>query len=287
MTTWPSSNPDNPFPNKGLTYYPGMLADTDGKPYGVTNLMGGKPWVISADIGRPISAGKIDDIWPVRRFGHNHDVSTSIWESLWHDGGTYIYLSVADEIVLYSDDAKDTSTDAGGPGAQTVYVHGLDSDWVLQSDTFSMLGTVEVTSTTRWLRIFKVRVTSVGSSDANIGEITMEAEGDSDHTLAVIDAGEGESAFCGFTVPLGQQMHVWKWTVSEASLKGCKFSLWSRPQTEGWHMKRNLYLSGGAHTEDFPVDYIFDEKTDVEVKAQAVAAGAEVSAAFAGVRENV
>ena len=105
--------------------------------------------------------------------------------------------------------------------------------------------------------------------------------------MASIDAGYGESQLCGFTVPLGQRRHIWKWTVSEASLKGCKFSLWVNDQTSGWHQKRLLYLSGGAHTENFPVDYVFEEKTDVEIKAQAIAAGAEVSGAFAGVRHEV
>lgn len=105
-------------------------------------------------------------------FGYNPDVDQTE-ESVWPDGGTVPHPTSAAQLTVVSTSTSDDGSPAG-VGAQTVYIEGLDGDYEVVSETVTLNGTTGVTTTNSYLYINQFYVASVGSSGANVGEITIK-----------------------------------------------------------------------------------------------------------------
>ena len=118
----------------------------------------------------------------VSKFGYNPAVSTIAYESIWEGSNAYPWQTVADQLEVLSSSANDSSA---GTGARTVELQGLDSSWNLLTETITMNGTTAVTTTGSFLRIFRARVVTAGTSLRNEGDITIRDQ-DTSTTRALI-----------------------------------------------------------------------------------------------------
>ena len=94
---------------------------------------------------------------------------TNVEETIWTEGGIYVYPTSAEAVYISSTDANDTSA---GTGARTVKVFGLDANWELQEETVILNGQtqVRVGASLTWIRIFRAFVVTVGSGGTAAGE---------------------------------------------------------------------------------------------------------------------
>ncbi len=137
-------------------------------------------------------------------FGQNLVVGT-IEEDIQSQGGTLVFLQVAELITISSDNAADTLL---GANATSVLIEGLNENFTEISEIVNLLGTTNVNTTQEFIRVNKMFVSEVGGyTNSNIGIITGIASL-SLTTQIEIPAGEGISKTTHFTVPSGQNLIV-------------------------------------------------------------------------------
>ena len=72
-----------------------------------------------------VARGQVDGHETLFKFGINGDVGTSV-ETVWAQGGTYVYPASATVMKISSSSADDAS---GGTGARTIAIFGLDANY--------------------------------------------------------------------------------------------------------------------------------------------------------------
>jgi len=71
-----------------------------------------------------VARGQIDAHKALFKFGINGDVGTSV-ETVWAQGGTYVYPAAATVMKISSSSADDASA---GTGARSIAIFGLDAN---------------------------------------------------------------------------------------------------------------------------------------------------------------
>jgi len=106
--------------------------------------------------------------------------------------------TAAGTLTVVSASAADT---AGGTGARSIELTGLDGDGVEQTEDIVLAGLTPVASLKSWLRVNECRATSAGSGGVNAGAITVTHVAG---VIAFISAGEGVTSHAGYSVPAGR-----------------------------------------------------------------------------------
>ena len=118
-----------------------------------------------------VSRGQIQGHERFCPFGFNSAVGTSA-ETMWTAGATYTYPSTATALTVVSSSTDDDGSPAG-TGARTVTIIGLDADYLEVSETVTMNGTTNVTTTQTFLRVNEAYVATCGNTGSNVGTITI------------------------------------------------------------------------------------------------------------------
>lgn len=252
--------------------------DESGAVYGIKHVEN-KPRVSAMPYLYDIAEGNVADHVALRRFGVNGSVGTS-WETVHHPSSLRTYLSSAEQLKVASDDADDDG-DPAGDGARTVTITGLDANYASLTETVTLNGTTNVTTTESFLRVFSVVVATAGVTRYNEGTITVSNNADS-VVIDQIEPQENGSMAATYTVPAGYTAYIVQAMATEASSKGSEFGLWMRLFGGLWTQKRGIVLLDNNIVVPMPVPMKVPEKTDVEIRAKAVLAGALVSAGFEG-----
>lgn len=259
-----------------------QLLDEDGVAYGVPNT-DGLPHVRAKDWLLGIAEGCCTNHQPFRRFGVNADVPIT-WETVTNQSAVQNWFTAAERLHIVSDLAADDGAPAGN-GAQTLNIKGLDGDYNLISETITMNGAGVVVTDASFLRVFRARVMAVGSSGANEGTIIVQNVAET-ITMLQVNPLEGQSNSAIWTVPAGKTAYIVSWNGSESSLKGALVGLWVRTYEQSWRYARSYALLDSPFFHRFMIPLAFSEKTDIEIRAKALSAGAIVSAGFAGWYED-
>lgn len=143
-----------------------------------------------------VTKGNIAGHTHVNKFGHN--TATVSGDDVWGGGGVYaFYPDTAQSMDIQSTSALD---DSGNVGAWQVVVLGLDSNWLEITELVTLNGTTPVNLSNKFIRMYRAFVYSVGSSDTNVGTITIEIQGTST-VGAHISSGEGQTQQTIYTIP--------------------------------------------------------------------------------------
>ncbi len=250
------------------------FVDENGDAYGVKEI-DNKPRVSAMPYTFDIAEGNVSDHVPLNKFGHNPTVAATL-ETVWTGSNLYPWITVADQLEILSADTDDT---AGGTGARTVELFGLDADYVFIGETVSMNGTSVVTSTLTYFRIYRAIVRTAGSSGWNEGIITIRDQ-DTDTARALIAAQKNQTLMAIFTVPAGNTGFITSWYVGAIANKDTEFELYIRPEGEVFQVKRNIHLIGMAYSNNFDFPEVVNEKSDIEIRAMSSGGGGDVSAGF-------
>tara|TARA_R110000868_G_scaffold317557_1_gene578394 strand:- start:583 stop:1365 length:783 start_codon:yes stop_codon:yes gene_type:complete len=183
------------------------------------------------DWGLSVAEGKISRYSVVNKFGHSDTIGTSFAPVA--EGNVYQTPRTVQSLEILSSSTSDTST---GPGAKTMRVIGLGSDWRQQSEDVIMNGTTAVPLTKTWFRVYRLYMLTSGTyataaAGTHVGAITLRGAG-AGATWAVITATDfpkGQSTIAAYTVPLGYTAYMINQEVHVASTKAVDFLMFQRP----------------------------------------------------------
>ena len=160
------------------------------------------------------------------KFGHNPAVGlTEV--GIQHQGGQFVFPLSAQRVRIRA--GGNVADTAGGLGAQTVTVFGIDSTGIERSEVLILDGVnASAWTTNSYWRVFRGRVTTCGTYGlANTGIINIENETDLD-LLAQIEIEEGTTAHTAWSTPAGKRAFLISFEFSIESNKTVNIQLYTR-----------------------------------------------------------
>lgn len=175
------------------------------------------------------SAGRIQHVRTVSKFGSNSAVGTGAYEDVWEGGGAYNWLTAAAPLRVKA--GGNAADDSAGAGARTVVVQGLDEDFSEISETLTTAGGSASSPTSLgFIRVNRAYVDDSGAyGAANTGAISIETTGGT--TVAHILAAYGQTEQAIYTVPAGWTAYLSRLEVAvdAGTNKTAAIRIWQRP----------------------------------------------------------
>ena len=215
--------------------------------------------------GLAIAIGEFKDTSAIDKFGYNPSVGAS-YETIWDQGGTYAYLSSAQQL---------TATSAAGAtdDGVEVSIQGLDANWEEQTVTVTLGATGVATTTETFRRIFRAFVSNGQEAQ---GDIAISYDG---VTYAYIETEFQQTMMAVYTVPAGKTAYVLSGNLSTLKDKDCTAKLMMRRDGGVFRAAGLIMTSGAAFQRQWSVPPSVPAKTDIEIRAKTGATG-PVSAGF-------
>jgi len=116
-----------------------------------------------------VAAGITTQIANVHKFGAVVTTAAT-YDTVWSAGGAYTFPSFAGIVTVTSSSTQD---DAGGTGALTVRLQGLDANYNEVEEDFTLNGTVGVAGTVEFLRTHRAFVLTGNNDNNNVGTINF------------------------------------------------------------------------------------------------------------------
>lgn len=230
------------------------------------------------DTDLEIARGNIPGLSPVRKFGRNDDVDNANSEDIFITGGDQPYLTSADTFDVVSTSTNDTLL---GTGARTLVVEGLDSNYMVQSETINMDGDTPVTTTKSYLRLYRAYVDTAGSVGTNDGTITFDPTSGGNTCLTIgldnEDEGDGQTFTAQYTIPAGKTAYLKMLKIGcaaspgQTGVKEAHVSFIMRELGKAWR-KQAMFSCRSDGTGSSPnlahdIPQSFPEKTDLRFRA--------------------
>jgi hypothetical protein len=167
--------------------------------------------ILAGDFNLQVARGKVDGVSLVNLYGYQAAVEET-WIPVWENPTTYTYPSASGEtMTLYSSSVSDTNV--------TVVIDGLDTNYVMQSETLILTnGTTGVNTTKQYRRINNMRVTGTVNAVgilylSNTGKTTIYAQ---------IAIGVGKTQWSMYTVPAGYTFFLNRVTAAASATNAAK-----------------------------------------------------------------
>jgi hypothetical protein len=214
-----------------------------------------------------LQRGLISNFSGIHKFGYNSAVGTS-FETIWNNGGGfYTYPTTATTAVATS---SDTASDNDG----TVEIQGLDSNYDLVTETITIGGSA---STALFIRVFRTILKTATTGNVNVGTITITVNAIG---VSVINPAYGQTLMCVYTVPRNHRAYLMSFDVGCSKQKEIEAKIMARPINGNvFSTKSYVTTFGVPYRQEYLVPEVFNEKSDIEVRAKADATCA-VSAGF-------
>ena len=234
-----------------------------------------------------VARGQVDGHKALFKFGINGDVGTSV-ETVWAQGGTYVYPASATVMKISSSSADDA---AAGTGARTISIAGLDASYNEISETVILDGQTSVNTVNSYLRISRMFVVTAGSGAtaagtiyAGTGTVTSGVPA-TVYGMIALNANQTQMAF--WTVPAGYTLYLTGLFYTSGNTNAnawTNFQLIQRPLGGVFRQQSSSRVPGnGDFVIDLHTPIAFAEKTDIEVRAVASTSPSNVSAEFEGI----
>ena len=230
-----------------------------------------------------LSAGNLDGVGYIEKFGRNDTMSANM-ETIWDGGDIYTYLTSASSVYVTSSDGDDNPA---GTGVRTVEVQGLDENYALATEEVNV---DDSASTKTFIRVFRVRTKTTGSSGQAEGVISIRSAASGAGTLLaqIQRVGTGGGASLGqtfmavYTVPAGKTAYITQWIVGAGGQNADTTALLvARTFGDGGFNSNDIIISAGQQfAKDYKVPLQFTEKTDIEVRGFTSSAGNDCSSTF-------
>tara|TARA_R100000005_G_C4929909_1_gene159391 strand:+ start:28 stop:798 length:771 start_codon:yes stop_codon:yes gene_type:complete len=226
------------------------------------------------DFPLAVSSGDLSPSYKqIYKFGQNAVVGNSV-ETIWQQGGLYVYPPSATTMTVSSSDANDTSA---GTGARTVQIFGLDGSYNEVSETIILNGQTAVTTTNSYLRVNRALVLTAGSGGANAGVIyvgtgTVTAGVPANKYTTINGDGTNQSLQAFWTVPAGYTAYIYQTNISTGNTSNTpavlKTILVVKPFGGVFNTKEVITLTDGNHLQNYNFPIKVTEKSDIEFRAE-------------------
>lgn len=216
----------------------------------------------------------------VLKFGYNSRIDDDDdYEDIWDQGGKYEFQTSAQTLNVRSNDNDDRT---GDTGARTLEIQGLDGNFDPVTETINLNGTTNVTTTNTFLRVFRMKVLTAGSSGGNEGDITARYSSTND-VAAIIndrdDRGENQTLMAIYTIPNNKTGYLLRWWYDFEDNKSATIKLRVRPENEVFQVKGRLEVQQGGE-QSYKIPLKITEKSDVLIEASSNDNDAAFSAGF-------
>lgn len=165
-----------------------------------------------------------------RKFGYNGAVNTTK-EDIWEGGGTYVFPSDTGDVCEVVSDSTEDDIEVTSTGAKTLFIGGLDENFVEKEVQVDLTGTAAVEIGT-FTRINRAYVLLSGSSGSNVGTISIRNKATSSTIYATITPTNGQTLMAIYTVPADTKGYLYTLTASmlreSASTKAADVTLYYR-----------------------------------------------------------
>jgi hypothetical protein len=235
-----------------------------------------------------IRRGLIPGASLVHKFGRNPALANGGWEGILQVAAQFPWLTAASAVRVKSggNAADDGTSSPQGAGALTVTIQGLDATGAEVSETVTTAGAAaSAATTTEYLRVFRAWVATTGTyTGNNTDDIVIETTGGT--ALIQISAGEGQTQFCGYTIPLGKVGYLASAIVQVDAAKSADFRLFTRADcttvTAPFAAKRLKFywdgVSDGQSVKPFTPMLTVPALTDVWIEGYGNGVGVEATA---------
>jgi len=240
------------------------------------NMTGSAPGSGDIDFYLAVAKGDFTGYSKISKFGRNPGVKSADYESIWDGSNLYPWPTAAETLNVVSDDTDDSSS---GTGARTVEIEGLDTNWAVITETVTMNGTTNVTTTNSFLRVYRARVVTAGSTGTNEGTITFTNTSSSNviAQISVDNSGFGQTLMAIYTIPAGKSGYLISLDFSSSKDNEHTFRLLSRDNAvadAAWNTKEFANARGGFNQfRKYGINK-YTEKTDIDFQAIASASSA-------------
>jgi hypothetical protein len=216
-----------------------------------------------------VAKGNMFDTSPLNVFGYNQTIGT-VFETVWDDGGSYVYPTSALIMDVVSTSASDT---------MDLFIDGLDINYNQITETVTLTGTSAVTTTTAFYRINRATILA----GSNVGNISISNGGTN---YAFIGAGIGSTQACIYTVPAGHSAYFVRFDIISATANQNKYVTFRNVLTT--NTGRILRVGEGTMainqvSLDRQVPFKIAEKTDFHFEAKSSQSENEVGIIVEGI----
>ena len=175
-----------------------------------------------------VSRGRHPGMSMVHKYGRNSAVPNGTWAGILQARAQFYWPTVAATVrIKAGGNVADTA--AAGDGARSITVEGLDENGNPASAVIPTAGaSASDSSVITFLRVHRAYITSLGVgtySAANTGNIMIE---DGTNDLITILAGEGQTQYCGYTIPANKTGYLVSIKVDADAAKAADFRLYTR-----------------------------------------------------------
>ena len=193
-------------------------------------------------------------------------------QTLWSSNTIWVPPATASTMSVVSSSTSDSSA---GTGARTVSIAGLDSNYLEISETITMNGTTAVTTTRSYLRISRLTVVTAGSTESNVGTITISNA----TPQGIIQPNAGQSSSSMYTVPAGKVAYLHSLHLSSSKSTDGKFSIRTRASGVS-RIRHSALLTGESYDVEFTYPTVLPERTDIELRAVSNTGNGVVAGAY-------
>ena len=210
-----------------------------------------------------IARGLRPDCQLANIFGFNREVGAT-FETIWNDGGQYSYLSSAQQLTLSS---------TSGDDDMDVLIQGLDSNYQQITETVTLNGTNDVTTTNSFLRVNNAAILS----GSNVGDISGEY---SSTLVFFIEAALGTTQACVYTVPAGYTLYLLRIDLTSGTVQPNKYITYrNRLDSSNGRILRvaEATWQTGMQSFDRQAPFPIPEKTDFQIESKSSSGTNEIS----------
>lgn len=236
---------------------------------------------LGVDLMLSIAKGDVVGHTHTNKFGRNADVDAGASETVWRQGGTYVFPTAAQTLSVSSSSANDTSA---GTGMRTVTIEGLNGSYAEVSETITLSGTTPVTTSNSYLRVNRAYGATAGTGQVNAGTITAN-QSTSGITVFTIAASDGQTQQAIYTVPAAKTAYMTRFqgSVDQAGA-AASVDLDLRTRVSGVLRIQDHFGLRTDGTSSVNIVYqpykVFDAQTDIFVRATSSANNVDVHAKF-------
>jgi hypothetical protein len=219
-----------------------------------------------------VARGKVRGASSIHKFGATPSQSINTTASVWDKGDTLYPWSAFDTAGVLV--VAQVGSDDNG---KILTVQGLDDDFNLISEDFTLSSSGTVTGTETFKRVYRGFISDGG----NVGQINVSRGGT--QVLRII-AGAGQTLMAVYTVPAGYTGYLYQGIASAQSGADATGFMYVRYNTVGttFRVAHTFEVSGdgGPYNYNFSFPQVLTEKTDIDVRLTTRSNNGRFTAAF-------
>jgi len=244
---------------------------------------------IPADFYTEVQKGNVVNHSIVHKYGRNGGVPNGSFEGVLQASAQFNFLTAATTVrIKAGGNAADT---AAGAGTQAVTIEGLDDTGAFVSESVELAGASASSATTAlFWRVFRAYITPLRAGAygvANTGDIMIENSGGGTD-LIVILAGEGQTQYGAYAIPLATTGYLLSVAFFSDSTKQSDFKMYTRASLTDFttpfapKLIKNYWdgVAGGLLLKPKSPMLVMPALTDIWFEAQGSGAVSEVSVDF-------